>query len=51
MKWTRISKQIRVNLSRDEVVLAQLFMLEPAKIAQNFVRFPKKKEPNYCLKN
>ena len=48
MKWTRISKQIRVNLSRDEVVSAQLFLLELAKIAENI---RKKKEPDYCLKN
>ena len=37
-----------LNLSRDEVVSAQLFLLELAKIAKNI---RKKKEPNYCLKN
>ena len=37
-----------LNLSRDEVVSAQLFLLELAKIAENI---RKKKEPNNCLKN
>ena len=37
-----------LNLSRDEVVSAQLFLLELAKIAENI---RKKKEPNYCLNN
>ena len=37
-----------LNLSRDEVVSAQLFLLELAKIAENI---RKQKEPNNCLKN
>ena len=50
--------EIRVNLRRDggwiqagRGCFSSAVFLELAKIAENFIRFPKKKEPNYCLKN